>query len=656
MQFVPNIFALPLFLFLSPFFFLPRKALADTSLTHTPTIITPLLNPYFLLSAILILLIFVIVKLRHEAKKRKELEAILTNNKNLLHTYSKQIDEFGFAAASMLNIEDEKIIFQIISDSIIEHSDYQRLMISLFKDTFPHREVIGHAGLTDENVKKMEQVSLSKSYFESICSLGIKIGRFSYYIPHTMKHIFNQNAVLFGEGTLPESDHLWHPEDNLIVNMKDENNNIIGVISVDSSKSGLRPTDEIVRPLEIFASFISQIIIHKRGLEKQKDLEGQLQQAYKMEAIGNITGSVAHDFNNILGIIIGNSELALLESDHKSSIKTNLQEIKNAGIKARNIVQQLLSLSRKSESKLKPINIISTLEESISFLRSTLPSTIEIHQNIRINEATILVDPNQFYQVLLNLSTNAAHSMDKKGGILSISISSIRVSTNSLNVPGDLENGEYAKIVISDTGSGINQNIIHRIFEPHFTTKTSDAGTGMGLSQVKKIMEKDGGKITVSSKLDHGTTFTIYSPLITDYGEYEEVSSNQELKVGEERILFVDDDQSLLSLGKLMLEKLGYTVTAESNPKTALTTYSANPSMFDLIITDMTMPQMTGDMFAKEILTISPSARIILCTGYSDLISEEDALEMGIKGYYEKPLTIQAFSSAIHSALKAPSF
>lgn len=573
----------------------------------------------------------------------------MDNNKTLLHRYSKQIDEFGFAAASMLNIEDEKIVFQMISDSIIEHSDYKRLMISLFKDTFPHREVIGHAGLTEETVQKMEQTSLSKAYFESICSLGIKVGRFSYFIPHTMKHIFNQNAVIFGEGAPPENEQLWHPEDNLIVNMRDENNNIIGVISVDNSKSGLRPTDEIVRPLEIFASFISQIIIHRRGLEKQKDLEGQLQQAYKMEAIGNITGSIAHDFNNILGIIIGNSELALLENDQHSSTKTNLQEIKNAGIKARNIVQQLLSLSRKSESKLKPINIISTLEESIHFLRSTLPSTIEIHQNIQTNEATILVDPNQFYQVLLNLSTNAAHSMENKGGTLSISISTIRVSTNSLNVPGDLENGEYARIVICDTGSGINPTIIHRIFEPHFSTKTSEQGTGMGLSQVKKIIEKDGGKITVSSKLGQGTTFTIYSPIIIDYGEYEEVSSSQELKVGKERILFVDDDLSLLSLGKLMLEKLGYMVTAESNPITALKTYSENPSRFDLIITDMTMPQMTGDMLAQEIISVSPSARIILCTGYSDLISEEDALKMGIMGYYEKPLTLQAFSAAIRN-------
>lgn len=647
---------LSLLLFLGTFFFFPRNVLADTLLPKTSPIISTLLNPYLLLSVILFLLIFVIRKLRHEAKKRKELESIIETNKTLLHNYSKQIDEFGFAAASMLNIEDEKIIFQMISDSIIDHSDYKRLMISLFKDTFPHREVIGHAGLTDENVKRMEQVSLSKAYFESICSLGIKTGRFSYYIPHTMKHIFNQNAVLFGEGTPPEGDHLWHPEDNLIVNMRDENNNIIGVISVDSSKSGLRPTDEIVRPLEIFASFISQIIIHKRGLEKQKDLEGQLQQAYKMEAIGNITGSIAHDFNNILGIIIGNSELALLESNQQSSIQTNLQEIKNAGVKARNIVQQLLSLSRKSESKLKPINIISTLEETISFLRSTLPSTIEIHQNIQTNEATILFDPNQLYQVLINLSTNAAHSMKTKGGILNISISTIRVSTNSLNLPGDLENGEYAKIVISDTGSGINPNIIHRIFEPHFTTKTSDYGTGMGLSQVKNIIEKDGGKITVSSKLGQGTIFTIYSPLITDYGDYKEDSSNMDLKIGEEHILFIDDDQSLLSLGKLMLEKLGYTVTAESNPIKALATYSATPSLFDLVITDMTMPQMTGDLLSQEILTISPSARIILCTGYSDLISEEDALEMGIMGYYEKPLTIQAFSAAIRNILKKPTY
>lgn len=649
---MPTTYTLPLFSILGSFLFFPRNVLADTILPKTTTLISILLNPYYLLFTLCILLVFVIRRLRHEAKRRKDLETILDTNKNLLHSYSKQIDEFGFAAASMLNIEDEKVVFQMISDSIIEHSDYKRLMISLFKETFPHREVIGHAGLTEETVQKMEQTSLSKAYFESICSLGIKVGRFSYFIPHTMKHIFNQKAVIFGEGAPPENEQLWHPEDNLIVNMRDENNNIIGVISVDNSKSGLRPTDEIVRPLEIFASFISQIIIHKRGLEKQKDLEGQLQQAYKMEAIGNITGSIAHDFNNILGIIIGNSELALLENNQQSSIQTNLQEINNAGRKARNVVQQLLSLSRKSESNLKPINIISTLEESISFLRSTLPSTIEIHQNIQTSEATILVDPNEFYQVLLNLSTNAAHSMESKGGILNISISTIRVSTNSLNLPGDLENGEYAKIVISDTGSGINPTIIHRIFEPHFTTKTGDYGTGMGLSQVKNIIEKDGGKITVWSKLGQGTTFTIYSPLITDYRDYEEVSHNLELKVGEERILFVDDDQSLLSLGKLMLEKLGYTVTAESNPKTALAIYSANPSIFDLIITDMTMPQMTGDMLAREILTISPVARIILCTGYSDLISEKDALEMGIMGYYEKPLTLQAFSAAIRNVLK----
>lgn len=637
-----------LYCFCSLLFFLPALAYAaaegSESIFHTNT---------FLFSALLfclILLGIVSKQLRITSKQNKESQQQLKTYQEQIRLYSQQIDQFGVASASMLSIEDETVLFKMISESITQYSDYNRVMVSLFKEEYPHREIIGHSGLEEQTVEWMTSVALSKSYFDKICQLAEKIGQFSYYVPHTRKHVFNQDAVAYGEGEVPADENQWHPHDNLLVKMRDNHGNFIGIISVDSSKSGLCPTAELVRPLEIFASFISQIILVKRGQQRQQDLQEQLDRVQRMETIGNMAGGIAHDFNNSLGLILGNSDLALLHAPPESPIHSNLQAIKDAGTKAKDIIQQLLSYSKKSTNEFTVINAVTTIEETINFLRSTIPATIEIQQNIQTNEALVLTDPNQLGQIIINLSSNSSDAMEKNGGILSISINTIHIKTDTVGVPGDIAEGHWARILISDTGTGIQQDIIHQIFDPHFTTKTESGNKGMGLTQVKELVEKHNGKITIDSSRNYGTTFTIYLPLYQEEKSHDETIPAPTL-TGSEHILFIDDDNSLLSLGKLMLEQLGYIVQAESDPLEAIKYFEENPAEYDLIITDMTMPQMTGDILARKLLAIDPETKIILCTGYSDIISKEEALGLGIKGYYEKPLTIQPFSKAIRSVL-----
>lgn len=634
--------------FTTVFFCCPKNLLAapetEPPLVHQSTYIFPLLL------LCLILFSFLLFKIRTEKKRRHETEQILTANHEQIKTYSQQMDQFALAAASMFSMEDESAMFKKIADSITTYSDYDRVMISLFKDDYPHREIIGYSGLGDETVRLMTRTALSKSYFEKICQLAEKIGQFSYYVPYNKKHIFNQDAILYGEGESPTEKSKWHPQDNLLVNMRDHHGNFIGVISVDNSKSGLRPTAEIVRPLEIFASFISQIILTKRGQQKQQDLQEQLNQIHHFKSFGNMAGGIAQDFNNTLGLILGNADLALLHSEPESQVHTNLQAIKKAGTQAKDIVQQLLSFSQKNTREFKPNNIVTTIEETINFLRSTIPSTIEVQQNIQTNEALISTDPNQFGQLLINISSNSTDAMDAKGGILTISINTLQVKPNTVGVPGDISEGHWAKIVISDTGTGIKEDIIHQIFDPGFTTKLEMGNKGMGLTQVKDLVDKHNGRITVSSSHDFGTTFSLYLPLYQKQ-EMHDVLLEKPMLVGTEKILFIDDDDSLLSLGKLMLEQLGYRVQAENDPLAAIRYFEENSSDYDLVITDMTMPQMTGDVLARKLLAIDPEAKIILCTGYSDIISKEEAIGLGIKGYYEKPLTIQPFSKIIRSVL-----
>ena len=588
----------------------------------------------------------------HNITEKKLADEALKESEKKLRDLTDQTEQLSLAAASMLSIRDTQTVFDSIARAIVDHSDFRRVIISLFKDEPPYRDIIGYGGVDRTIIDRLRTIEMPKSWYDDVFDQGTTVGRLSYYVPHTMKHILNQEATIFGEGKAPETDSAWHPEDNLFVRMNDENGEFIGVISVDDSKSGLRPSDDTVRPLEIFSSLISQIIILKREQEERKKLEQQLFQAGKMESIGTLTGGIAHDFNNILGIILGNSELALHEIPEWNPAHFNLQEIKTASLRATDIVRQLLSFSRKTDRKLVPVDIVPIIQDSIKFLRSTIPTTVEIRHRFNAAESTLLADPTQINQIMLNLCTNAYHAMEQSGGILNIEVENVILDEWSAERYPELDSGEYVKVTIGDTGHGMSPEIIGRIFEPYFTTKETGKGSGMGLAVVLGIIKGHNGAISVESEQEKGATFRMLFPKI-DAAPRTEQEDTAKMPRGKERILFVDDEESLLTIGRRMLGRLGYQVELAMNPVHALERFRSNPDRYDLVLTDMTMPHMTGAALSAEIKRIRKGTPVIICTGYSALIDEEKAKNMGVEAYVMKPFVMRDIANTIRDVLDA---
>ena len=387
--------------------------------------------------------------------------------------------------------------------------------------------------------------------------------------------------------------------------------------------------------IEYVSGVFYDITDRKEAEEDKKKLEDQLLQAQKMESIGTLAGGIAHDFNNILGIILGNTELAMDDVSEWHPARHNLQEVQTAGLRAKDVVRQLLSFARKTRLEKKPTNVIPIIKESLDLMRSSIPTSIEIRQNMPKDIDTILADPTQIAQILINLSTNADHAMPD-GGILEISLKNLELDKDNAVQHPDLGPGRYVHLTVSDTGHGISQEEIDRVFDPYFTTKEIGKGTGLGLSVIHGIVKSHGGVISIESELGRGTTFHIYFP-VTDKEEVIETESAEELPTGNEKILFIDDEESIGYVGRIRLEQLGYQVETRMNPVEALELFRSQPDQFDLIITDMTMPKMTGDKLTREILNIRPKIPIILCTGFSEKINGEKAKEIGAAGYLDKP-------------------
>ena len=384
-------------------------------------------------------------------------------------------------------------------------------------------------------------------------------------------------------------------------------------------------------------------------LTEQKKFESQLRQGQKMEAIGTLAGGIAHDFNNIIGIILGNAELAMDDVPEWNPAKMNLKEIRIASLRAKDVVRQLLSFARKTGLEKKPTNIGFIVDESLKLLRSSIPTSIEIRQNITKNVDTILADPTQINQVLINLCTNANHAMPD-GGILEVSLRHATFDDDTSSQYPDLTPGRYVNLTISDTGHGISKEDIDRIFDPYFTTKETGKGTGMGLAVVHGIVKDHKGIITVDSELGKGTTFSIFFPTIEKEAVVE-TQTDEKLPTGNERILFVDDEELMVKLGRQRLERLGYQVEATTDPNDALELFRSQPNQFDLVITDLTMPKITGDKLVKEILNIRPDIPVILCTGFSEKIDEKKAKAIGAAEYVEKPLNQRDFAVIIRKVL-----
>ena len=388
-------------------------------------------------------------------------------------------------------------------------------------------------------------------------------------------------------------------------------------------------------------------------ISDRKHIEEELRQAQKMDSIGTLTGGIAHDFNNILNIIIGNTELALEDIPESSPVHDNLEEIMTAGLRATNIIMQLLNFSRKGEQKLQPIKIAFVIKDALKFLRSTIPTTIDIHQDIFVTNETILADPTQINQIMMNLCINASQAMEQTGGELAITVEKVFLDDDSIkDYPGypDLKPGNHIKVRVNDTGPGIDTKIMPRIFDPYFTTKDVAKGSGMGLAVVHDIIKSHGAAIRVDSSPGKGTKFSMLFPLVMQ-GAIIDAKTSPEIIKGSETILFIDDEISILKMAKKMFERLGYKVQTAATSQEALEKFKLNPDHFDLVITDMTMPHMTGVKLSEKIKAIRPDIPIIICTGHSTLIDEEKAKALGFAAYIMKPINIQKTAKTIRKVL-----
>ena len=384
-------------------------------------------------------------------------------------------------------------------------------------------------------------------------------------------------------------------------------------------------------------------------LVRRKEAEAQLIQAQKMEAIGTLAGGIAHDFNNILASIMGYTELAILDVEKNTEMHDYLQGVMVAGNRAKDLVRQILTFSRQTEKRLQPLPLDYVLKETFKLLRASLPSTIELRQQVN-SQATVMADSTQIHQLVMNLCTNAAGAMEEKGGILTVGLSDYQIDEPVPGGPSHLAPGAYVQLTVSDTGHGMPPEIIGRIFDPFFTTKEEGKGTGIGLSAVHGIVKGHEGEITVESEPGKGSVFTVYLPTIEkDKMEKEKMTDIK--PANNETILFVDDEQTLVEIGQQMLTRLGYQVHTCTGSTEALEVFKTQHDKFDLVVCDMTMPQMTGEELAGRIRDIRPNMPIVLCTGYHDRISENTAEEMGVSAFMLKPLTMNQIGSVVRDVL-----
>ncbi|THB80963.1 MAG: response regulator [Desulfobacteraceae bacterium] len=577
---------------------------------------------------------------RHMEKALKALE-------NKLSQISNQTEQLSLAAGSMLSIEDEQEVFDQISKAIVEFSDFKRVVISLFKEATPFRDIIAYGGVEEDVIDTLRRTEIPMKWYDQVFIEENNIGQFSYYIPHTKKHILNPVTV-FGTGPEPESENGWHPQDNLFVRMSDDKGHVIGVISVDESKSGLKPSAETVRPLEIFSSLISQIVILKKEQKKRQEIEQQLLQTQKMEAVGTLAGGVAHDFNNILSGILGYSELIEEDLEHSQPVtRERIKRVISASLRGRDLVNQILAFTQSNQRDPILIQVSVIIKEVIQLLRASLPASIRIEHRLD-SDSYIMADPINIHRMVINLCANAKDAMSVHGGTLTITLADVNLSTGDvMNFEGVLP-GRFLALGVEDTGHGMKPEVINRVMEPFYTTKPPGEGTGMGLSVVHGIVNSLDGFIKITSVPGKGSTFMIFMP-VHDHptGSDHLTLSEIENRDGDERILLVDDERILAEMAKDSLEKFGYDVTIYSSSPEALDHFKDHADHYDLIISDTTMPDMTGDILIQEIRRVRPEIPVILCTGFSEYMDDEKACEMGINAMLYKPIPAEDMVSAV---------
>jgi PAS domain S-box-containing protein len=391
-------------------------------------------------------------------------------------------------------------------------------------------------------------------------------------------------------------------------------------------------------------------IINLRDISEQKRMEAQLQQSQKMEAIGTLAGGIAHDFNNMLFPLVGYAEMLRADLPADSPLQHHVNMILEATMRSKDLVKQILAFSRQGHQEIKLIKLQPIFKESIKLLRSSIPTTIDIRHEIDPGCGAIVADPTQVHQIIMNLATNSFHAMEDSGGMLKVDLKQVRMEPDQSLLPG-LTPGEYARLTISDTGIGIEKETMKKIFDPYFTTKATGKGTGLGLSVVQGIVKRCHGDICIYSDPGKGTQIQVYLPIVDREAELIRTDHSDTIQGGTEKILLVDDEIIIARTEQQLLERLGYRVTIRTGSIDALEAFKANPDKFDLVVTDMNMPNMTGVQLTGEIKKIRPEIPIILCTGYSYQINEEKSKALGIQGFIMKPVMMREIAELIRNVL-----
>ncbi len=397
---------------------------------------------------------------------------------------------------------------------------------------------------------------------------------------------------------------------------------------------------------------LTRLIHIARDITEQKKMEAELFQAHKMEAIGTLAGGIAHDFNNILAAILGYTELAKDDIPASHQARDCLDQVLKAGHRARELVKQILTFSRKGQESQLPVQPYIIIKEGIKLMRASLPSSIEIHEKIDTESGIVIADPTGIHQILVNLCTNAFHAMADEKGVLTVKLTKVELRKEDTAFEPGISAGAFIELVVSDTGCGMDQKTMARIFEPYFTTKEIGKGSGMGLALVHGIVQGCGGFIRVESKLGEGSAFHVYLPSADMKTETAmEKPKEDPLPGGKERILVVDDEEVIVGMYEAALKQLGYSVSAYDDSKMAIEAFLSSPNDFDIVITDQTMPNIVGSELARQMLNSRPDIPIILCTGYSAMISEEKAEEIGIKRFLMKPVSRKDLAITVREEL-----
>ena len=473
------------------------------------------------------------------------------------------------------------------------------------------------------------------------------------YLGYSREELCQMNVLEFDRGYSPqEIDEIWLRQQQL--------QGIDAFETIHRRKDGTDIPVEVSGILLEFdnvpysVSFVKDISERKEAEKQRIKMEAQMREAQKMESLGTLAGGIAHDFNNILGAILGYAELSQLICPADSNLRDYITHINKAGHRAKELVQQILLFSRQGSSEKRLVDVSRVVDEALKLIKASLPANIEIFASIPQNLAPVFANEIHIHQIVMNLCTNAYHAMKSAGGMLNVGLTTVTIQNYDAKSFPEMNPGDYLKLYISDTGCGIPPDLINRIFDPYFTTKPTGEGTGLGLSTIHGIVKDHGGEIKVYSEVGIGTTFHVFLPT-ADATVETAVEKVELLPTGSGCILFVDDEKSLIDLGRDLLTRLGYQVETRASGIDAIEAFRVDPQKFDLVISDMTMPKMTGDEMVRQIRAIRPDIPIILCSGFSERIHSQATDTIGISAVLMKPVIYADLAHTVHRVLKIDS-